>query len=203
MSLVYSGAVTKLSPPKKVSNNLIFFGVWCWGTHSSPQWNDNTYRGAAHSWKKIKQVVNGKTNPTRGPVQVFQLRQKGHQRTESADMWVHDCYGRWFLILTSTQQLFSVLQALHRHFKFHVSTEQNVWTGEDQGSNKIREFSISNENIMRIFYKTKGEILNKLFDHRSGQTADWLQMFLSSVWCIANVTSLSQMWLIAGMLTMN
>lgn len=35
---------------------------------------------------------------------------------------------------------------------------------------------------MRIFYKTKGEILNKLFDHQSGQTADWLQMFLSSVW---------------------
>lgn len=79
MSPVYSGAVTKLSPPKKVLNNLIFFGVWCWRTHSSPRWNDNTSRGAARSWKQIKQV-NSRSGPS------FSTAPRGHQRTESAVM---------------------------------------------------------------------------------------------------------------------
>lgn len=79
MSPVYSGAVTKLSPPKKVLNNLIFFGVWCWRTHSSPRWNDNTSRGVAHSWKQIKQV-NSRSGPS------FSTAPRGHQLTESAVM---------------------------------------------------------------------------------------------------------------------
>lgn len=91
MSPVCSGAVTKLSPPKKVLNNLIFFGVWCWRTHSSPRWNDNTSRGAARSWKQIKQVVNGKTNPTRGPVQVFQLHREVINE-QSLPSWRRICW---------------------------------------------------------------------------------------------------------------
>lgn len=149
-----------------------------------------------------------KSNSRSGPS--FSTAPRGHQRTESAVMTTNllTCESTtvmeddsWFWSRPSSSfQCFKLLIVI---FKFHVSTERNVWTGEDQISNKNREYAISNENIMRIFYKTKGEILNKLFDHQSGQTADWLQMFLSSVRCNANVTSLVRMWLIAGMLTTN
>lgn len=157
MSPVCSGAVTKLSPPKKVLNNLIFFGVWCWRTHSSPRWNDNTSRGVAHSWKQIKQV-NSRSGPS------FSTAPRGHQRTESAVMTTNlltcesttvmeDDSGFWSRP-SSSFQCFKLLIVI---FKFHISTERNVWTGEDQGSNKIREYAISNKNIMRIFFTKQKE----------------------------------------------